>query len=85
MNEVRRPHDAGQEGDTLTDPTTRAAWLADVRAQTADIIAAGLDATAPPGERDLGRREARRIIREAGGALASRLAEAGAPLPGGAP
>jgi hypothetical protein len=37
-----------------------------MRDQTADIIAAGLDATAPPGGRELGRRAARRQIIEAG-------------------
>ncbi len=48
------------------DPHAVAAWLADMRDQTADIIAAGLDATAPPGGRELGRRAARRQIIEAG-------------------
>jgi hypothetical protein len=50
-----------------------------LRGQTADIIAAGLDATAPPASRDLGRRAARRIIRDAGRKLADLLALAGLP------
>jgi hypothetical protein len=61
----------------LADPVTRAEWLADVGEQAADLRAAGLDATAPPAARDLGRRAARRIIREAGRKLADLLTLAG--------
>jgi hypothetical protein len=49
----------------LSDPTVRAAWLADLHEQMTDGLAAALDATAPPAARDLGRREARRIITDA--------------------
>jgi hypothetical protein len=51
------------------DPSAVKAWLEDVRAQTKDIAAAGLDATAPPARRELGRRAARRAIYEAGSKL----------------
>lgn len=61
----------------LADPAARARWLADLRQQTDDILAAGLDATAQPAERDLGRRAARRIITDAGRKLAALYAAAG--------
>jgi hypothetical protein len=51
------PDDAG--------PHLSAAALDDLRVQLDDILAAALDATAPPGRRTLGRREARRQIVEA--------------------
>jgi hypothetical protein len=44
-------------------------WAAELRTQVDDAIAAGLDATAPPAERDLGRRLARSNIREAATAV----------------
>jgi hypothetical protein len=49
----------------LSGAPNDAPWLAALRAHVADVIAAGLDATAPPGKRDLGRRMARRHIVEA--------------------
>jgi hypothetical protein len=49
----------------FTDPAARTAWLRDVWKQVSDACAAGEDATRAPGARDLGRREARRIIVEA--------------------
>ena len=63
----------------LTDPAARAAWLTDMHTQIGDVVAAGLDATAPPAERDLGRRKARQIIEEGAEKLAALLAAAGAP------
>lgn len=59
-----------------SDPEAFKRWLADVRAQADDAIHAGLDATAPPGERDLGRRSARRAIVDARGALQALLGAA---------
>lgn len=63
----------------LADPVVRARWLAAARSQAEDLISAGSDATAPPDARDLGRRAARRIIGDAGGALRQLLDAAGAP------
>ena len=64
-------------------PPTPSALLAIIDDQIHDIIAAGLDATAPPAERDLGRRAARRIIMDAERAIgevrACVRAMAGAP------
>jgi len=48
----------------LADPAVRAEWLAGLHSHAADMAGAALDATEPAGRRDLGRREARRIIRE---------------------
>jgi hypothetical protein len=66
------------EGATLAahDPAALRAWLRDVRTQSRDVVAAGLDATAPLGERDLGRRAARRIIVDAESALEALFASA---------
>lgn len=61
----------------LSDPAIRAAWLAELHEQTSDALAAALDATAPPAARDLGRREARRIITGAERAIGQMLAAAG--------
>jgi hypothetical protein len=61
----------------LADPAARAEWLADAWEQAADLRAAGLDATASPGARELGRPAARRIIRQAGRKLADLLTLAG--------
>jgi hypothetical protein len=49
----------------LADPGARAVWLAAMRGSIADIIAAADDQTRPHARRDLGRREARRIVPEA--------------------
>lgn len=64
----------------LGDADARAEWLAAACEQTADIITAGLDATAPPGERVLGRKGARDQIRDAADALASLFAGVGLDL-----
>src|SRR5262245_42603513 len=61
----------------LTDPAARAAWLAAMRESTLDALAAGEDQTRPPGARDLGRREARRILTDAGRSIGQLLAAAG--------
>jgi hypothetical protein len=66
----------------LTDADARAEWLAAACEQAADVIAAALDATAPPGDRMLGRRGAREQIEEAAGALASLFAAVGVDLDG---
>lgn len=65
-----------------SDPAAVRAWLRDVRTQSRDVVAAGLDATAPLGERELGRRAARRIIVDAEGALETLFASAAAGLSG---
>jgi hypothetical protein len=53
------------------------AWARDVYVQARDAIAAGEDATAPPGARELGRAAARRIIQEARAGLDGAFAFAG--------
>lgn len=53
----------------LADAAEASAWLAQLREQIDDAVAAGDDATRPPGQRDLGRRSARRAILEAGRSL----------------
>lgn len=59
------------------NPAALGAWLHAVREQARDLAAAGLDATAPPGARELGRKAARRIVTEAADKLELLLAEAG--------
>lgn len=63
----------------LADPAVRRDWLAGVRSHFADLAAAALDATEPPGKRDLGRREAKRIVVAASAAVCAALDAAGAP------
>jgi hypothetical protein len=82
MSDLRRPRPLGQATAPLGapagsarpldwgDPAAVAAWLRDVHTQARDAVAAGDDATRPPGRRELGRRAARRIIREASRKLA---------------
>ncbi|MFT3774411.1 MAG: hypothetical protein QM820_54320 [Minicystis sp.] len=53
------------------------AWARDVQTQARDATAAGEDATRAPGHRELGRRAARRIIREASRKLAELFTFAG--------
>lgn len=48
-----------------SDPAAVDAWARDVYTQARDGLAAGEDATRPPGLRDLGRHAARGIIEEA--------------------
>jgi hypothetical protein len=64
----------------LADPAARAEWLASACEQTADIIAAGLDATAPPALRMLGRCAARENITKAARSLALCFAAVGLDL-----
>lgn len=64
----------------LADPATRAEWLARACEHTADLIAAALDATAPPGLRMLGRKGAREIITETAGVLTANFAAVGLDL-----
>jgi hypothetical protein len=54
---------AGAQPGPLT--TLTPSDVTDLRVQVEDIIAAGLDATAPPSKRTLGQSEARRQIQEA--------------------
>jgi hypothetical protein len=63
----------------LADPAARAAWLATMRTDAEDLITAALDATAPPGERMLGRRAAREHVTDAARGLRDALDAAGAP------
>lgn len=46
------------------DAPAARAWARDVYVQVRDALGAGEDATRPPGRRELGRRAARRILRE---------------------
>jgi hypothetical protein len=55
----------------LADPAARAAWLSALYESAADVIDAAEDQTRPSGERDLGRREASRIIGDAKDSIAS--------------
>jgi len=60
------------ESPIAVDLTDRAAlhrWAAALREQIDDALAAALDATAPPAQRDLGRRLAREQIREASASI----------------
>jgi len=70
MDEVHQPPAGGKGGDApptldLTDKAAVRAWLAELRTQIEDAVAAGEDATRPPGRRALGRPTARRAILEA--------------------
>jgi hypothetical protein len=61
----------------LGNPEVAKAWAADLLSQIHDAIAAGLDATAPPASRRLGRRLAREEIRGAEIAINDLFAAAG--------
>jgi hypothetical protein len=67
----------------VTDPAALRAWLAELRIQVDDAVAAGEDATRPPGQRDLGRAMARRKLLAARGAIQQLIeaAERGAAIP----
>ena len=72
------PEPPGSTPSSLLHPPP--SWRSALRAHVDDAIAAGLDATAPPGERDLGRRMARLHIVEARRAIDALFATAeGAP------
>lgn len=73
----RDPNDPGPVD--LTDPAVRTAWLGGVRSHVEDLIGAAMDQTEPIAGRDVGRREARRIIGDAASALRHALDAAGAP------
>src|SRR5215468_4264037 len=60
-----RPYREPPKPLDLTDSSAVRAWLTDLHKNIKDAIAAGDDATRPPGERDLGRRTAREHILEA--------------------
>lgn len=64
----------------LSDPSERARWLAGACEQVADVVAAGLDATSPPGQRMLGRRAAREHVADAERALRGLFAAVGLDL-----
>jgi hypothetical protein len=64
-------------------PLSPPSWLADLRVQCDDLIAAGLDATDRPSRRVLGRFEARRQIEAAARAIGALLAAAGVADSGG--
>ena len=66
------------------DPAAVEAWLRDVHTQARDAVEAGKDATRPPGQRELGRRAARRIILQASRKLAE-LFQMTEPDPGETP
>lgn len=83
MPEVHHHPPGGKGGDPpaarpldLTDRAELRAWLADLRTQIDDALAAGEDATRPPARRELGRRAARRAVVQAGRALDRILAVA---------
>ena len=83
MPEVHQAPSGGKGGDPpaahpldLSDPAAVRAWLAHLREQIEDAVAAGEDATRPPGKRELGRRSARRMIVQARRALRGILAMA---------
>lgn len=61
----------------LSDPAMVQRWAADLREQIEDVIAAGLDATAPPGQRRLGRLLAREQVREAARSIEQLFAAVG--------
>ena len=61
----------------LSDPEMVRRWAADLREQVDDVVAAGLDATAAPGRRRLGRALAREQIAEAAGSIERLFAAVG--------
>lgn len=71
----------------LADPAARAHWIRAAQEHARDLAAAALDQVAPPQDRDLGPRQARRIITEAADALEAMFAaaEPESPTPPGAP
>lgn len=63
------------------DESAVRAWARDVFTQVRDAIGAGEDATRSPGRRELGRRAARRIIRQVDRKLADAFRFAGVSEP----
>lgn len=80
------PH-AGQVADPsavpldFADPSALRAWLARVEAVADDALSAGEDQIRSPAERDLGRRQAGRLLAEARSSLARLLDVARRGLP----
>lgn len=74
----RRPTEPLQPSPALdlADRGAVSAWLVTLRTQVDDALAAGEDATRPLGERDLGRRVARRILLDARDVIRGLLAAA---------
>jgi hypothetical protein len=64
----------------LSDPEMVRRWAADLREQVDDVVAAGLDATAPPGKRRLGRALAREQIVGAAASIERLFAAVGESL-----
>ncbi len=64
----------------LSDPEMVRRWAAELREQVDDVIAAGLDATAAPGKRRLGRALAREQIAAAAGSVERLFAAVGVPV-----
>ena len=78
MTEVHQAA-AGGKGAVALDFSDREAvraWLTELRTQIDEVVAAGEDATRPPGERALGRATARGAILAARNALGQMLAAA---------
>ena len=67
------------------DPVAVNTWALDVYTQARDATGAGEDATRPPGQRELGRAAARRIIDGARRKLDDALRFAGLDIGKGAP
>ena len=63
----------------LSDPEMVKRWAVALRAQVDDVVAAGLDATAAPGRRRLGRALAREQIAAAAGSIERLFAAVGVP------
>lgn len=63
----------------LSDGAMVRRWAVELREQVDDAIAAGLDATAPPGRRRLGRALAREQIAGAAGSIERLFAAVGVP------
>ena len=61
----------------LSDPEMVRRWAADLREQVDDAVAVGLDATAAPGRRRLGRALAREQIAAAAGSIERLFAAVG--------
>ena len=91
MSAVRRSARSGQRSAPSSspppairldrgDPAAVGSWLRDVHTQARDVAEAGKDATRPPGQRELGRRAARRIITQASRKLTDLLRLTGVDL-----
>ena len=79
MPEVHQPPRRGK-GTAPSSVLTPEAWFRALHDDIDDLYAAAEDATRPPSQRDLGRRLARRHIRDAGRALRALLASPPPPF-----